>query len=344
MNNGHIFISYRRDDSAGYTRAIYDQLVQHFFKDRVFMDVEGIEPGLAFDEAIIRAVGQCEVLLVMIGRRWLEEQTGAGPRLNDPNDFVRLEIATALSRQIRVIPVLIDGARMPAKEALPEPLRALALRNAIEVSNSRFNYDANKLIEVVRKALGEPDKTYSTLRSILYWVAGGLTAFGLAFATYYFFYSTQSPRATSTDCLGQVLSGVNKERRKSIESGPGEVVIVDQDQQPKDGDLGIELTEHGKPIGALTFALFASDTEYPTFKDIRLYDANCGQPEDYSNETRGGDRHQMINWDYLQMHLEGRVYQLRLGYNENSGKNKGRGEIKVVFSQVSPGAKPKPAP
>jgi hypothetical protein len=112
MSNGHIFISYRRDDSAGYARAIYDQLAQHFSRERIFMDVDAIEPGFPFDEAIERAVGQCEILLAMIGRRWMEQQAGAGPRINDPKDFVRLEIAAALSRNIRVIPVLLDGASM----------------------------------------------------------------------------------------------------------------------------------------------------------------------------------------------------------------------------------------
>ena len=71
MSTGQIFISYRREDSGGYTRAIYDQLVQRFSKERVFMDVDAIEPGLAFDEVIDQAVGHCEVLLVMTGKRWM---------------------------------------------------------------------------------------------------------------------------------------------------------------------------------------------------------------------------------------------------------------------------------
>src|SRR4029450_1235844 len=152
--SGHIFISYRRDDSAGYTRAIYDQFVTRFSKDRIFMDVDAIEPGLPFDEVINQAVGRCEILLAMIGKRWMEQQTGVGPRINDPKDFVRIEIAAALSRNIRVIPLLLTGAIMPSEEALPEPLRALARRNAIEVSNSRFNSDVSRLVEAVSKVLG----------------------------------------------------------------------------------------------------------------------------------------------------------------------------------------------
>ena len=151
-----IFISYRRDDSAGYARAIYDQLVQQFSRERVFMDVDAIEPGLPFDQVIGQALERCGVLLVMIGNRWLEHRGDVGPRLNDPEDFVRQEVAAALARDIRVVPVLLDGARMPSEEELPEPLRALARRNALEVSNTRFASDVERLVSVVRKAVGDP--------------------------------------------------------------------------------------------------------------------------------------------------------------------------------------------
>jgi hypothetical protein len=156
MGSGEIFISYRRNDSAGYARAIYDQLVQHFSKDRVFIDVDAIEPGLAFDDVIQQALERCAVLLVMIGRRWLHDDDGKASRLSDPNDLVRLEIAAALSRNIRVVPVLLDGARMPGEDELPEPLRALSRRNALEISNTRFGSDVERLVSIVRKTLGEP--------------------------------------------------------------------------------------------------------------------------------------------------------------------------------------------
>jgi hypothetical protein len=179
MSKGQIFISYRREDSGGYTRAIYDQLVKRFSKERVFMDVDAIEPGLAFDEVIEQAVGHCEVLLVMIGKRWMESEGDAGSRLNDPKDFVRVEIVAALSRNIRVIPILLDGAIMPSGTALPEPLRALTKRNAIDISNSRFDSDVERLVEAVAKALDQPDSTrlrklVSGRRSLMYWIFGAL--------------------------------------------------------------------------------------------------------------------------------------------------------------------------
>ncbi len=155
MSNGQIFISYRRDDSAGYTRALYDRLVRQFSKERVFMDLDAIEPGIPFDESIQRALDQCEVLLVVIGKRWMDKQGVVAPRINDPEDFVRFEIAAALSRNIRVIPVLLDGASMPIEEELPEPLRALARHNALEVSNSRFDADIETLIGVIRTVVDD---------------------------------------------------------------------------------------------------------------------------------------------------------------------------------------------
>ena len=179
MSTGQIFISYRREDSGGYTRAIYDQLVQRFSKERVFMDVDAIEPGLAFDEVIDQAVGHCEVLLVMTGKRWMEPEGTAGSRLNDPKDFVRVEIVAALSRNIRVIPILLDGAIMPSATALPETLRALTKRNAIDISNSRFDTDVERLVAAVGKALGQSDATrlhrlVSGRRSLIYWIFGAL--------------------------------------------------------------------------------------------------------------------------------------------------------------------------
>src|SRR5262249_24807693 len=97
MSNGYIFMSYRRDDSAGFTRAIYAQFVKRFTKEHIFMDVDAIKPGLPFDEVIRQAVGRCEILLVMIGKRWMEHLTGVGPLINDERDFVRLEIELALA-------------------------------------------------------------------------------------------------------------------------------------------------------------------------------------------------------------------------------------------------------
>ena len=156
MGDGLIFISYRREDAAGYARAIYDRFIQHFSPDRVFMDVDAIEPFLPFDEAIEKAIDQCKLLLVIIGRNWLAPRAAEGPRINDPRDFVRMEIAAALSRNIPVIPVLLDGTMMPTEEELPESLRAMRKRNGVDVSNNSFRSDVDGLISAAKRALGEP--------------------------------------------------------------------------------------------------------------------------------------------------------------------------------------------
>ncbi len=137
-----IFISYRRDDSSGHTGRIFDRLEGHFGQGQVFMDVGAIRPGLDFGEVVQEAVGVCDGLVAVIGRDWLQaSDTSGARRLDDPADLVRLEIATALERDIRVIPVLVQGAQMPLATDLPEGLTALARRNSIEVSDNRFRTD-----------------------------------------------------------------------------------------------------------------------------------------------------------------------------------------------------------
>ena len=153
-----IFISYRRDDSAGYAHAVYSQLVQHFSKDQLFMDVDTVEPGVDFVRVIEEAVGESDVLVALIGKRWVGgESGGTSSRLDKEKDYVRLEVSTALARDIRVIPVLVDGMTMPSENILPAPLQPLTRRNAIEISNTRFNFDVERLITAVRKILDEAE-------------------------------------------------------------------------------------------------------------------------------------------------------------------------------------------
>ena len=142
-----IFISYRRDDAPGSTGRLYDRLADSFPREALFMDVDAMVPGVDFVRELDDAVQGCDVLLAVIGRHWLDAATPSGVRrLDDPEDFVRVEVQTALRQGIRVIPVLVDGAQMPAAEELPEPLRPLARRHAVEISHSRFASDADRLV------------------------------------------------------------------------------------------------------------------------------------------------------------------------------------------------------
>ncbi|MES2992502.1 MAG: toll/interleukin-1 receptor domain-containing protein [Pseudomonadota bacterium] len=150
MASTPIFISYRRDDTAGYARALCDALAARFGADRVFMDVEDIVAGHPFADVLRRAVDGAAVTLVLIGPRWRGERPGQAARIDDLHDFVRLEVAAALAGGGRVIPLLIDGTPMPTHAQLPPDLQALAERNALELGNARFGADLERLVAALR--------------------------------------------------------------------------------------------------------------------------------------------------------------------------------------------------
>jgi predicted ATPase len=139
-----VFISYRRDDSAGHAGRLYADLTAHFGADNVFMDTETIEPGADFGKRISQEIESCEVLIALIGKRWLRR------RLHESEDFVRLEIQSALERELRVIPVLVQGARMPSITQLPEDIGELSQKHAFEMSNSRWREDIGRLVATLQ--------------------------------------------------------------------------------------------------------------------------------------------------------------------------------------------------
>lgn len=151
-----IFISYRREDSSGFARSLFQSLEAHFGSGQVFMDVEGIELGLDFVEALDKCLANCGVLLVLIGKDWANCTNENGiRRLADPRDFVRMEVASALQRSdVRVIPVLVRGANMPKTSELPEDLKPLTRRQALELRHDRWNADVLELIEALENVLG----------------------------------------------------------------------------------------------------------------------------------------------------------------------------------------------
>jgi len=179
MQQPQIFISYRRDDAAGYARAINDELARSFGAARVFIDVDDINAGQPFSEIIQRSVGDSAVLLALIGKRWRGEREGAGPRIFEAGDFVRQEVAAGLAKGLRVIPVLLDGVPMPDPAQLPPDLGALAGRNALELDNTRFAADMAHLVREVRGALGEdtaPPATASAASRTGWWIAAVVVA------------------------------------------------------------------------------------------------------------------------------------------------------------------------
>jgi TIR domain len=157
-----IFISYRRDDTEGEAGRLFDDLVRSFGDDSVFMDVSDIQPGVDFRKEIDANVASCGVLLAIIGPTWTSISGENGRRLDDPNDFVRLEIASALARNVAVIPVLVHDAKMPRPDELPEALRDLAFRNSVEVTHARWNSDVQLLTQALARYVAPTASTDTT--------------------------------------------------------------------------------------------------------------------------------------------------------------------------------------
>lgn len=146
-----IFISYRRDDSNDITGRIYDWLVQHFGSDNVFKDVDSIPLGVDFKQHIDKAVAKCSVFLTVIGADWLfTGETSEKSRLHNSADFVRIELESALQRDIPLIPIFVREASMPSAEDLPDSLKSLVFRNGISIRpDPDFHNDMNRLIRAI---------------------------------------------------------------------------------------------------------------------------------------------------------------------------------------------------
>jgi hypothetical protein len=156
-----VFISYRREGAAGFSGRLGEDLERRFGASEVFRDVEDITSGDDFVERLAFALRDCRVLLAVIDKTWLSAHSGSRRRLDDPKDFVRTEIARALARGVRVIPVLVDGATMPAERDLPDDLKPFARRQAHELSDSRWDYDIERLASVVQAELAGDTKSGS---------------------------------------------------------------------------------------------------------------------------------------------------------------------------------------
>jgi TIR domain len=151
-----VFISYRRDESAGYAGWIADSFEEYFGEDKVIRDIDVLESGLDFSEAIERALESSEVLVAVIGKHWLTATDAAGQRrLENPDDYVRVEIATALKRNMRVIPLLVQEAGMPSADELPDDLAPLTRRSAFELHDSSWREEIQRLITSLDRVLGQ---------------------------------------------------------------------------------------------------------------------------------------------------------------------------------------------
>jgi hypothetical protein len=172
------FISYRREDAAGYAGRLRESLERRLGSSRVFRDVDTLRPGQDFVQAIEARLNDCRVMLAVIGREWAgaKDMTGAR-RLDEPYDFVRLEIAAALTRaNVLVVPVLVEGASMPNASELPENIKALARRHAVTVRDETWDSDVDRLVEVIESAMGavDPSRADAPISGARLWVAAAL--------------------------------------------------------------------------------------------------------------------------------------------------------------------------
>jgi hypothetical protein len=184
---GGIFISYRREDSAGWTGRLAERLKQKFGAEAIFMDIDTIQPGADFADALRAAVGACDVLLAMIGPEWSLATNAEGQtRLEDPKDWVRTELTTALSRSIPVIPVLVGGASLPKLATLPDDLKKLFNYQAHELTDKRWEFDSSQLVQVLEKVVQGAKPKRNIVQTILAgrstWVALVIIAVLLAIA------------------------------------------------------------------------------------------------------------------------------------------------------------------
>jgi hypothetical protein len=215
-----VFISYRREDSPGHAGRIFDCLRTRLGSDVVFMDVHAIEAGVDFGEAIDNAVGSCDALLAVIGPGWVSAAVRDGRRLDDPLDFVRLEIVGALKRDIRVVPVLVDNAEMPIADDLPDELKLLTRRNALVLRDSRWDTDIDELVRIVERLLTSRERDQPAWKPTRL-VRGSGTRYGLwgvaAGIVLVFALAIFGPRGGGP--------GSGEETRDTITDSPPDVVV-----------------------------------------------------------------------------------------------------------------------
>jgi hypothetical protein len=183
-----IFLCYRREDSGGYAGRIQDQLAQALGSDVLFMDVDAIPLGANFVRVLHDEVAKCEVLLAVIGRNWLDARDERGNRrLENPNDFVRVEIEAALQRNIPVVPILVDDARIPGAHQLPKGLEELSLRNGIDVRLASFHNDVSRLIHGLKTQLNIDIRRRKEIGRLVFFCAIGTGLLYIPFAFLFFF-------------------------------------------------------------------------------------------------------------------------------------------------------------
>jgi hypothetical protein len=217
-----VFVSYRRSDSAGWTGRLVATLGKRLTRATIFMDIDTVSPGQDFHAAIERALASSRVVLAVVGPRWLDSSEGRR-RLFEADDLVALEIARALTLPgVHVVPVLVGGARLPAARDLPESLAALARRQAFELTDSRWNYDVDRLVQAL-VAMGVQGRSRNWLqRPYGHAIAGALLSLAAALV-----WLAQRPTAVPDDNR-RPLTAAPASEPASPPAGQGRAVPVQQ--------------------------------------------------------------------------------------------------------------------
>jgi hypothetical protein len=235
-DRGGIFISYRREDTAAQAGPLYDRLSARFGQERVFMDVDSIAFGVDFTERVIGILAGCNVLLALIGREWSAITDSKGTRrLDNPLDWVRVEIETALQRDIRVVPVLVDGAVLPQAADLPSSLRPLIQRQASKLSHTSFESDVTRLIADVHAVIERRQSSRLTVTRI-YAPAVDVPALAKALRVWYENQGLEAILVTTPTALI-----VQCRARKRSERASGMSALLTVILQDKGEDLCVEI-------------------------------------------------------------------------------------------------------
>ena len=216
---GNIFINYRRDESGHVAGRLHDSLAPTFGRNKLFMDVDNIPVGRDFEDYLKSQVAACDAMLAIIGPNWLAAKDEAGQRrLDNPEDFIVIEIGAALARDIPVVPVLVDGARMPKASELPDSLKRLVRRQAVEVRHTNFSRDAEALVKKLREVLGYdlPGRRWRVRATIA--LAAMAVLFLVALVGYRFVHPTRIYLEEAYRAVQQLVEEAKAERERQAKA------------------------------------------------------------------------------------------------------------------------------
>lgn len=290
---GNIFINYRRDESGHVAGRLHDSLVPTFGRNKLFMDVDNIPVGRDFDEYLKSQVAACDAMLAIIGPNWLAAQDETGRRrLDNPDDFIVIEIGTALTRNIPVVPVLVDGARMPRSSELPDSLKLLARRQAIQVRHTNFSSDAEALVKRLREALGydSPERRWrvrlaigvAVVAALLLVVGGGYALFGTA--------GQREVQQALTRLEQERKAADTEAKRKADEAEAEGQRKADADRKRKEGEEAGKAGDYGKAIASFNEAIRLNPNNAVAYYDRGLSYSRIGDRDrsiaDYNEAIR----------------------------------------------------------